>query len=216
MVIPISTGGSESLSLSAIQSQQTDFAKYLASQLQNQNPFAPVSVLSLLQDQLSVSQIQSQLINNLALSNISIQTSQNLLFSVGQAIGKTIHYADDSLTLASGKDTIKYKLESAASTLEIEIFDSNGNQVKSSAISALGNSAPKAAGDNTFNLDTQNASLSGDYTYNITAKDSKGKLITATPFTVDTIQAGLINDNVVHVKTSNNAIISLLSVLMIL
>lgn len=216
MVFPIGVTGADSLSFGAVQNQQTDFAQFLASQLQNQDLFSPVSVLSVLQDQLAVSQIKSQLIGNLALADISTLTSLNLLFSVSQSVGKTIHYADDSLQLVNGQDTINYKLESAASKMEIEIFDANGNQVTITAISQLGDIAPKAQGDNTFVLNTQDNSLNGDYTFNIHATNANGEVILATPFTIDTIQSAVMKDNLVSVNTSGNSVVPLVSILLIL
>ncbi len=206
MVTPV-TNSQSTILLNSIRQQQADFSLYLAAQLDNQNPLAPISVSSILQQQLSSTQVQGQLLGNLTLANISNASVLNLLFSVSESVGTTTQYKDSSLALASGQGTIKYKLDSTATMITIDIFDSNGNQVTSTAITALGNTAPKLKGDNTFNLNTLNASLSGNYTYSITAKDANNQIIGTTPFATSQIQSSILNQGVVYIKMANNKVI---------
>lgn len=206
MLTPI-TNSQSAILLNSIKQQQADFSLYLAAQLKGQDPSAPVSISSILQQQLSSTQVQGQLLGNLTLSNISNASVLNLLFSVSKSVGTTTQYKDSSLALTNGQGTINYKLESAATKLSIDIFDSTGKQITSSAITALGNSAPKLKGDNTFNLNTLNASLNGNFTYSITAKDANNQIIGTTPFATSQIESSILNQGVVYIKMANNKVI---------
>ncbi len=212
MVTPVSSSQSTTL-LSSIKQQQLDFAVFLSAQLSNQDPLSPVSVASILQQQLASAQIQGQLLGNLTLSNISNNSVLNLLFSVSKSIGTSTQYKDNSLNLVNGSGTITYKLDSAATKLTIDIFDSTGKQITSSAISSLGNSAPKAKGDNTFNLNTLNTSLNGSYSYSITATDANKQVIAATPYATSQIQSSILNQGSVFIKMANNKVIDSIDVL---
>ena len=163
MLTPINNFSSNVL-LNSVKQQQSDFSQFLAAQLNNQDPFSPISISSILQQQLGASQLQGQALGNFTLSNISNASTLNLLFSVSSAIGTSTQFKDNNLNLTNGQGTIKYKLDTPATKLTIDIFDSTGKQITSSTISSLGNSAPKAKGDNTFNLNTLNTTLNGNYT----------------------------------------------------
>jgi flagellar hook assembly protein FlgD len=215
MVTPVNTNVISSLLLNSIKQQQSDFSLYLAAQLINQDPFAPIPATSLLQQQLASTQIQGQLIGNLSLAGISTASTLNLLFSASAGVGKTVQYHNNNLNLTSGQGTINYKLDAQATTMTIRIFDSNGNEVKSSTISQLGTSAPKAKGNNTFSLNTGNTNLNGSYTYTITAKDSQKNDVIATPFKTSQIQSAILDKGVVFIKMNNNDITDSVNLLQI-
>jgi flagellar basal-body rod modification protein FlgD len=206
MVTPINNFSSNVL-LNSVKQQQSDFAQFLAAQLNNQDPFSPVSISSILQQQFGASQLQGQSLGNFTLSNISNSSTLNLLFSVSSAIGTSAQFKDNNLNLTNGQGTITYKLDTPATKITIDIFDSTGKQITSSTISSLGSAAPKSEGDNTFNLNTLNATLNGNYTYSITAQDSNKEIIGATPFATSQIQSSILNQGNVFIKMTNNQVV---------
>lgn len=214
MVTPINNSSSTVL-LSAVTQQQSDFSLYLAAQLRHQDPFSPISTTSILQQQLAASQIQTGLLGNLSLASISNLSTLGLLFNISPSIGKTAQYQDTGLNLVNGQGTITYKLDSQATKLTIDIFNASGTRITSSAITQLGQSAPKLKGDNTFALNTQNTALNGSFTYNITAYDSNNKILPATPFATSQIQSSILNQGVVFVKMSNSKVVDTAHVLQI-
>ncbi len=215
MVTPINTNVVSTLLSNSIKQQQSDFSLYLAAQLFNQDPFAPIPTTSILQQQLSSTQIQGQLLGNLTLSSISTASTINLLFNASAAVGKTTQYQNNNLTLTSGQGTINYKLDSQATSVNIRIFNSSGVEIKSQTISNLGQSAPKQKGDNTFTLNTGNNTLNGSFTYTITAKDSQKNDVIATPFKTSTIQSSILDKGEVYIKMNNSDIVSSINLLQI-
>ncbi|MEN6373915.1 MAG: FlgD immunoglobulin-like domain containing protein [Smithella sp.] len=89
---------------------------------------------------------------------------------------------ENSVTISSGNpDSIVYDLASAASSVTIEITDSDGNVVRTLTSTTTGTSA----GSNTLTWDgldnSGNALADGDYTFTVTAIDSSGNDVASRP-----------------------------------
>jgi flagellar basal-body rod modification protein FlgD len=96
-------------------------------------------------------------------------------------IGKDVKATSADTGLADGKATWNYKLAAGASDVKLEVLDSNGKVVHVEAPTDMG------AGDHTLTWNGKDIGgfqqkNGGVYTLRITAKDSKGGDVSATPF----------------------------------
>jgi flagellar basal-body rod modification protein FlgD len=96
-------------------------------------------------------------------------------------IGRDVKVTSADTGLANGKATWNYKLGAGASDVKLEVLDSNGKVVHAEVPSDTG------AGDHTLTWDGKDLggyqkANGGVYTLRITAKDSKGASVSATPF----------------------------------
>jgi flagellar basal-body rod modification protein FlgD len=156
------------------------FIKLLTTQLKNQDPLSPMDSSQFTQQLVQMTGVQQQLYSNDLLKQLVTNTGSGISTAV-TLIGKDVKATSADTGLADGKATWNYRLAAGVSDLKVEVLDSNGKVVHVEAPSDLG------AGDHsvTWNgkdLGGYQKANGGVYTLRITAKDSKGGAVSATPF----------------------------------
>ncbi len=185
-----------------------DFLKLLITQMQNQDPLNPMDGTQYAAQLAQFSQLeQLQNLNNSMTQSINAnltltQSINNTLAST--LIGKDVKMGSSTVSNdGQGSIDLGYNLPSNASSVSINIYDSMGNLVKSV------DNLPTSAGDNKLSWDFSdnngNKLPEGEYTYKISAKDSSGNDITATPFTIGTITGIKFTDSGTQLIINNNA-----------
>ena len=160
---------------------QDVFLNLLVTQLKNQDPLNPMQNQEFVQQLASLSTVgQLKSVNDnltsLGLYQASINNGQSV-----SMIGKDIKAKGSTVSLDSSSTAeIYYNLPSDAATVEVSIFDNAGNVVKTI------NENDVAAGDHDVTwdgCDTNGSPLaSGNYKFEIRAKDKSGADITALTF----------------------------------
>ncbi|HVO65606.1 MAG TPA: flagellar hook capping FlgD N-terminal domain-containing protein [Syntrophales bacterium] len=151
---------------------QDDFLKMLIAQLKNQDPLNPLDgkdfAAQLAQfsslDQLT--QINTQL-SALASSLASANNSQAV-----SLIGDEVVANGSSVTVSGTSTTLAYNLSQNVQQGTIEIYDAQGNLVKTLAF------GQQQAGNNIMKWNTSNVTP-GTYTFTVSAVDSKGNAVSA-------------------------------------
>ncbi len=169
---------------------KNDFMKLLIAQMKNQDPMSPMDgtlFAAQLAQFCSLEQLQNL--------NDSMTTSINANYALTQSINNTL-----SATLIgkgvkisgadlenTGKNTVQlgYNLPGNASSVTINVLDSNGNVVKTFS------NQPTTSGDNKLSWDftdnNGNKLPSGKYTFSVTAKGTDGSDMTVSLFKVGTV-----------------------------
>ena len=168
------TAGQQSLN----QSYST-FLTLLTTQLQNQDPTAPLDTNAFTQQLVAMTGVQQQLLTNQLLQQIAGSTSNGGVPSAVDLIGKTATATSSTATLSGGSANWTYNLASPAAAATITVSDSTGKIVSSTSLTNL------AAGNNTFTWNGKNFAGSqlpdgGTYTLAVTAANSSGTSVAST------------------------------------
>lgn len=162
-----------------------DFMKLLIQQMKHQDPMNPMDGT-----QFAAQLAQFSSLEQLQNLNTSMTNSINANFMLTQSInntlsstliGKAVKIGGSDLNY-TGQDSVQmgYKLPANASSVEVNIYDANGQLVKT--ISDL----PKSLGDNKLSWDftdnNGNKVQEGSYTFEVKAKDLSGEDITTTSY----------------------------------
>lgn len=196
----------ESLSATATSSTTTDrlatdkntFLTLLVAQLTHQDPLNPTEdkeFVSQLAQFSSLEQLQS--IND-SIAKLTDSMAQTQLISGASFIGKDVLAAGNEITKVSDTDGTAYTtdlvftIDSAIQKGQVNIFDSSGNLVHSSTISACN------AGTYTFQWDGTNTNgqtvADGIYTATVSCQDANDKSVLATTQCVGRV-VGVENSN---------------------
>lgn len=156
------------------------FIKLLTTQLKNQDPLSPMDSSQFTQQLVQMTGVQQQLYSNDLLKQLVTNTGSGISTAV-TLIGKDVKATSADTGLADGKATWNYKLAAGASDVKLEVLDSNGKVVHVEAPTDM------SAGDHTLTWDGKDLggyqkANGGVYTLRITATDSKGGSVSATPF----------------------------------
>lgn len=168
------------------------FLTLLTTQLQNQDPTAPLDSNQFTQQLVQMTGVEQQLNTNSLLQQVVSNTSGGVSNAVGM-IGTDVKATSTTANLTNGQAQWTYNLPTAASDLRVQILDSNGNIVASQAPSDM------SAGDHVFTWNGQNLAGTqlangGTYTMQVTATDSTGAAITASSF-VEGLVTGVTQNN---------------------
>ncbi|HEX5377894.1 MAG TPA: flagellar hook assembly protein FlgD [Phenylobacterium sp.] len=156
------------------------FINLLTTQLKNQDPLSPLDSNQFTQQLVQMTGVEQQLYGNDLLKQLVTNTGSGISTAVS-LIGRDVKATSADTGLIDGKATWNYKLAAGASDVKVEVVDSNGKVVHAEAPSDIG------AGDHTITWNGKDLTGSqkangGVYTLRITAKDSKGETVAATPF----------------------------------
>ncbi len=156
------------------------FMTLLTAQIQNQDPLKPMDSTQFTQQLVQMTGVEQQLLTNDLLEKLVTNTGSGIQTSVG-LLGREVKAAYDTAKLTNGKAEWNYKLDRDASNVSVEVLDDKGRVVK------VLQPTDNKAGDKTIVWDGQHRNgpqmpNGGLYTIRITAKDSTGASVTATPF----------------------------------
>ena len=155
---------------------QTDFLKLLTTQLQTQDPFAPMDTTSMMAQ-------MSQMTNNAGIAEMNASL-KSILAQVGGGsssaaswIGKSALVEDTSVNRDTGGNYRGYvSLAKAADSVTVDLLDSSGQVVHTDTMSNV------AAGDTAFSWDGNgaNGAASGPLKIRVTAKSGTTDVATTT------------------------------------
>lgn len=168
------------------------FLSLLVAQMQNQNPLEPMDNTEYIAQLAQFSSLE-QMNNMNDLLSQSIDANYLLAQSINNTmaanyIGKEVKLSGDTIKVSGQESyTLGYNLPSDAKTVTVEIYDGDGNLVRT-----IENAATEE-GDNTIQWDMKNSVgrkvSEGDYTYKVKAKSASGDDITADQFLVGTVSS---------------------------
>ena len=165
-----------------------DFLKILVAQLEAQDPLAPM------EGQEFASQLaQFSSLEQLTNVNTNLETSQAFDVALSNnstinLIGKTVDAPGNTIDLKSGEvETLSFSVDSDASEVTIDIYDSTGAKVSTANLGAQSEGLHEFVWNGT---DSSGALLpAGNYTFNVTASNAAGNFVNAKTFA-----AGLVTD----------------------
>ncbi len=175
------TASSTSNSGSAASLTQSDFLQLLTAQLKYQSPTSPADATQMTSEFAAISTVNGIDSLNTKLSNLSTSTGASQMAQAAALVGKQVAITGNSLiTGSSGTTEGAFTLPSATKNTTITILNPNGSIADTLQLGSL------SAGQQSFSWNGGTAGTT--YSYNITAADSTGAAVTATPYTVYTVQ----------------------------
>ena len=180
------------------------FIQLLTTQLQNQDPTNPTDTSQFTQQLVEFAGVQQQLQTNTLLQQLVTNSTANQVGSASSFVGTTIQAAGNQTALVGGTvptggtvatggtAQIGYTLASAASQVNVTITDSNGNQVFSGT--GTGTAGSNTVSWNGVNSFTGASEPDGVYNVAVTATNSNGGSVTATPFIEGTVSSASISN----------------------
>jgi flagellar basal-body rod modification protein FlgD len=156
------------------------FMTLLTAQIQNQDPLKPMDSTQFTQQLVQMTGVEQQLLTNDLLEKLVTNTGSGIQTSVS-LLGREVKAEYDTAKLINGKAEWNYKLAADASEVTAEVLDDKGRVVK------VLTPEDNKAGVHTLTWDGMHRNgvkmqNGGVYTIRITAKDSTGAAVTATPF----------------------------------
>ena len=189
------TGSNSTNSLTSLSDNFDTFLNLLTTQLKNQDPTSPVDSNQFTQQLVEFSGVQQQTKTNSLLQKLVDNTQVSQVGSASSFIGTTIRANGDKGALTNGVATFGYTLPQDASAVNVSIINATGQVV------FTGTGADKS-GDNHVSWDGKNSitgvsEADGTYTIKVSAKDSLGNSIKATPFITGTVDSASIANGTV-------------------
>ena len=160
-----------------------DFIELFLAQLENQDPTNPMDTSELADQMYSLYQLEAQEQTNEYLASILEAQTSTLNTSSFQLIGETVLAEGNNLTLDDeSSGVLTFNLSEQAEEVTINIYDEEGNLVRSITQSDL------SSGENTYEWDgTNNEGVqlsTGSYTYEVVADDDSIEITTYSEYTI--------------------------------
>lgn len=170
-----------------------EFLKMLLAQLKNQDPLSPMNGTDFAAQMAQFSSLEQLTNLNTELQNQTLSMTTMAHTQAVSMIGKDVTISNSNGLKAEGQPKeISYNLAKDAQYVEVYITDKDGNTVKT-----IGATEQKA-GQNSVTWD-MSANTTGDYTFQVVAKDSLGNAVTATPLGSGTVEAVKFKNNEIYV-----------------
>ncbi len=126
----VAARASDSIRRASFGEKFDDFLKLLTTQLQNQDPTAPLDSDRFTQQLVQFSSVEQAIKTNQTLSQLLDMTRASQLLSAASYVGREVEFSGDSLFLpASGAAEIAYDLPRDAASVRARILDGEGNEV---------------------------------------------------------------------------------------
>lgn len=160
---------------------QSDFLQLLTAQLKYQSPSNPADSTQLAEEFASISTVDGINSLNSKLSALSTSDGASEIAQASGLVGKQVGVIGNGLNVnAKGEATGVFNLPSATTNTDVTILNAKG-----SIVGTL-NLGPLSAGQQSFNWDGGTAG--NTYSYQVSATDSSGNAVQATPYTVYDVQ----------------------------
>jgi flagellar basal-body rod modification protein FlgD len=174
------TSGTSSASAAAGLTQ-SDFLQLLTAQLQYQSPTSPADPTQLAEEFASITEVDGINQLNTQVSSIVSSGAAGQIAQASSLVGKQVAVSGDTVsTNAAGSAQGAFNLSSAAANVSVSVVAPNGTIAGTIQLGAL------AAGQQDFSF--SGASANTQYTYNISATGAAGSAVSATPYSVYTVQ----------------------------
>lgn len=154
-----------------------DFLTLLVAQLQHQDPMNPMDDKDFTAELAQFSQLEQLTSINSGIGTLSEQTLQQRMVTASSYIGKSVRAVGDNLSIhADGSvSSLYYLLAEKATSVYVNIFDQNGNIVRTDQLGG------QAAGEHEYEWDGKdwkgNKLDEGTYYMAMAAEDSEGAAI---------------------------------------
>ncbi len=186
------------------------FLTLLTTQLQNQDPTAPLDSNQFTQQLVQMTGVEQQLNTNALLQQVANNTSTGVSSAVG-LIGKDVRATSSTANLTNGQAQWTYNLPATAADLKVQVLNAAGTVLYAAAPTNL------SAGDHSFSWNGKDSSGNqlpdgGPYTLQVTATDSTGAAIPATNY-VDGIVTGVTQANGTTSITINGGQVNMANVI---
>lgn len=177
--------------------QYTDFLRLLTTQLQNQDPTDPTDTNALTQQIASLSQVEQQIATNKNLEQLIASFVATQYNSIVSYIGKQIEAPGNNIELIGGQGRISYYLAGGAHDVTVKVKNATGNVVYTGP-------GTKLTGRNELFWDGRNSNGvqldDGTYTFEVTARDAGGNIITSQTYTTGVVSSIDSIDGVVYLS----------------
>ena len=162
-------------SLTSLAGNFNDFLKLLMTQLQNQDPTAPMDTNQFTQQLVQFSSVEQQINTNTSLTKLIQATQGSTLLQSSSLVGQQVSLSSDQLSLQNGKAAIQFNT-AAAQPVSIGIYSPAGVKLQDAAVSSV-------PGTNTWSWNGKgaNGQTMPDGAYKVVAAGADGS---AVPFTV--------------------------------
>jgi flagellar basal-body rod modification protein FlgD len=166
---------------SAASLTQADFLQLLTAQLKYQTPNNPADPTQLAQEFAAISTVDGINQLNSSVSAIQTGTAAAQMAQAASLVGKQVAISGDTLTPnAAGTATGAFNLENTAQNATVSILNPNGSVADTLNLGQL------AAGQQDFTWD--GGTPGTQYTYALDAVDAAGNTVSATPYSVYTVE----------------------------
>jgi flagellar basal-body rod modification protein FlgD len=183
---------------------QTDFMNLFVTQMQYQDPLAPMDNNQMATQMAQFSSVQAlqdmtQSLNTLSAS----QTTLNNLCAPG-LIGRQVEAKGNTITIASGVVAAGSYQLSKAGNVQIQILNSSGNIVQSIPAGQKDTSKQQVQWDGKDQ--NGNTLADGKYTFQVSAMDSQGQSISVSSYRVGTVTGISYENGVAQYKIGDENI----------
>ena len=172
-------------SLTQLASNFQDFLKLLTTQLQNQDPTAPLDTNQFTSQLVQFTSVQEQINNNATLNQLLVATQGEQLTQASSLVGKTVDFTSTQMPLQNGTGSLQFQ-STGAQQVQVSIANANGAVIQSQTVNAV-------SGANTWTWNGATAAggtaPDGSYTATISGTTSTGTS-GAIPFTVSGVVTG--------------------------
>jgi len=180
-----SSTSSAASSLTQLASNFQDFLSLLTTQLQNQDPTAPLDTNQFTSQLVQFTSVQEQINTNATLNQLLTATQAQQLTQASSLVGKTVDFTATQMPLQNGTGSLQFQ-SAGAQQVQISIANANGSVIQSQTVNAV-------SGNNTWTWNGATAgggvAPDGSYTATVsgtTATGTSGPI----PFTVSGVVTG--------------------------
>jgi flagellar basal-body rod modification protein FlgD len=163
---------------SSLNTDYNSFLQLLTTQLQNQDPLSPMDTNTFTQQLVAMNGVQQQLLTNNLLTTLVGESAGPS--SAVSLIGKQVQSQSSSATINNGSASWTYSLDGTAAAAQMQISDSTGKVVYSTAAPDL------SQGQHPFTWDGTTTSggkaTAGTYTLKVVANDSNLQNVSSSVF----------------------------------
>jgi flagellar basal-body rod modification protein FlgD len=186
------------------------FLSLLTTQLQNQDPLAPMDSTQFTTQLVQFSQVEQSINTNARLDQLVALQSGSQAVSAVSFVGKAIEAFGDTMVLAEGTASYVYTLPQDTASTTVTIKDSSGTIVRTIT------NAPTAEGKHLLTWDGKddqgNAMTDGTYTFTVTGKDSNGAAVETVTAIAGTVQGVTVENGVVVLDLGNGQLVKVTDV----
>ena len=160
--------------LNSLSGNLNDFLSLLMTQLQNQDPTAPMDTNTFTSQLVQYSSVEQQINTNTNLTNLITATQSNTILQSSSLVGKQATVTNDHLTLQGSNAQIHFTAPTAE-PVTITVTSASGEKVLQTNLTA-------AAGNNDWNWNGQdsNGNTRPDGSYKVSVSDQSGNGIATT------------------------------------
>jgi flagellar basal-body rod modification protein FlgD len=160
---------------------QADFLQLLTAQLKYQSPSSPADPTQMASEFAQISTVNGINQLNTQVSDMQSSAAAGQMAQAANLVGKQVAVSGDTLTPnASGVAQGAFNLANAAQDAQVSIYNPNGTLAATQDLGAL------SAGQQSFTW--ANGTPGTQYLYQVSAASASGAAVTATPYTVYTVE----------------------------